>query len=81
MRNKECDVSDGLCLRIHNAKVGHDSIDTNRKRVSCMSQHIANTPSLQAVTESIIFPPGDIYSDEPPWNLIYTANNLIYSFA
>ncbi|MEH2184088.1 Uma2 family endonuclease [Nostoc sp.] len=32
-----------------------------------MSQPIANTPSLQAVTESIIFPPGDdIYSDEPP---------------
>lgn len=31
-----------------------------------MSQPLANTPSLQAVTESIIFPPGDIYSDEPP---------------
>lgn len=31
-----------------------------------MSQHLANTPGLQAVTESIIFSPGDIYSDEPP---------------
>ncbi|MEH2361859.1 Uma2 family endonuclease [Nostoc sp.] len=31
-----------------------------------MSQPLATTPSLEAVTESIIFPPGDIYSDEPP---------------
>ena len=31
-----------------------------------MSQPLAATPSLEDVTESIIFPPGDIYSDEPP---------------
>ncbi|MEH2161995.1 MAG: Uma2 family endonuclease [Nostoc sp.] len=31
-----------------------------------MSQSLAATPSLQDVTNSIIFPPGDIYSDEPP---------------
>ncbi|WP_373526192.1 Uma2 family endonuclease [Nostoc sp.] len=31
-----------------------------------MSQPLATTPSLQDVTNSIIFPPGDIYSDEPP---------------
>ncbi|MHC5760722.1 Uma2 family endonuclease, partial [Nostoc sp.] len=31
-----------------------------------MSQPLATTPSLEDVTESIIFPPGDIYSDEPP---------------
>ncbi len=31
-----------------------------------MSQPLAATPSVKDVTESIIFPPGDIYSDEPP---------------
>ncbi|MEH2284239.1 MAG: Uma2 family endonuclease [Nostoc sp.] len=31
-----------------------------------MSQPLATTPSVKDVTESIIFPPGDIYSDEPP---------------
>ncbi|ODG97581.1 hypothetical protein A4S05_12835 [Nostoc sp. KVJ20] len=31
-----------------------------------MSQPLAATPSLEDVTESIIFPPGDIFSDEPP---------------
>lgn len=31
-----------------------------------MSQPLAATPSLEDVTERIIFPPGDIYSDEPP---------------
>jgi hypothetical protein len=31
-----------------------------------MSQPLATTPSLQDVTKSIIFPPGDICSDEPP---------------
>jgi Uma2 family endonuclease len=31
-----------------------------------MSQPLAAPPSLQDVTNSIIFPPGDIYSDEPP---------------
>jgi Uma2 family endonuclease len=31
-----------------------------------MSQPLATTPSSEDVTQSIIFPPGDIYSDEPP---------------
>ena len=31
-----------------------------------MSQPLATTPSVKDVTERIIFPPGDIYSDEPP---------------
>lgn len=31
-----------------------------------MSQPLAATSSLQDVTEGIIFPPGDLYSDEPP---------------
>lgn len=31
-----------------------------------MSQIPTTIPSLEDVTESIIFPPGDIYSDEPP---------------
>ncbi|WP_317616798.1 hypothetical protein [Nostoc sp. PA-18-2419] len=31
-----------------------------------MSQPLATTPSVKDATESIIFPPGDIYSDEPP---------------
>lgn len=31
-----------------------------------MSQPLAATASLKDVNESIIFPPGDIYSDEPP---------------
>ncbi|MDZ8107060.1 MAG: Uma2 family endonuclease [Nostoc sp. DedQUE12a] len=31
-----------------------------------MSQPLATTSSVKVVTESIIFPPGDIYSDEPP---------------
>ncbi|HEY9802563.1 MAG TPA: Uma2 family endonuclease [Leptolyngbyaceae cyanobacterium] len=31
-----------------------------------MSQPLATTPSSSDVTEDIIFPPGDIYSDEPP---------------
>lgn len=40
-------------------------MDTNIK-LSCMSQPVAAAASLEDVTESIIFPPGDIYSDEPP---------------
>ncbi|MCC5661029.1 Uma2 family endonuclease [Nostoc sp. XA010] len=31
-----------------------------------MSQPLATTTSVKDVNESIIFPPGDIYSDEPP---------------
>ncbi|MEH2024507.1 hypothetical protein [Nostoc sp.] len=31
-----------------------------------MSQPLATTPSVKDVTESRIFPPGDIYSDETP---------------
>ncbi|MBC6434491.1 Uma2 family endonuclease, partial [Nostoc sp. HG1] len=31
-----------------------------------MSQPLATTPSVKDVNERIIFPPGDIYSDEPP---------------
>ncbi len=31
-----------------------------------MSQPLAATASVKDVNESIIFPPGDIYSDEPP---------------
>ncbi len=31
-----------------------------------MSQPSAATPSVKDAPESIIFPPGDIYSDEPP---------------
>lgn len=30
-----------------------------------MSQPLATTPSVKDVNERIIFPPGDIYSDEP----------------
>lgn len=37
MRNKDCDVYDGLRLRIHNPKVSHDSIDTNRKSILYVS--------------------------------------------
>ncbi|MEH2310304.1 MAG: hypothetical protein V7K35_02480 [Nostoc sp.] len=36
------------------------------EKLSCMSQSLAATPSLQDVTESIIFLPGNIYSNEPP---------------
>ncbi len=36
------------------------------EKLSCMSQPLAATPSLEDVTESIIFSPGNIYSDEPP---------------
>lgn len=39
-----------------------------------MSQPLAATSSVEDITEGIIFPPGDIYSDEPPWNQTYTAN-------
>ncbi|MBE9049266.1 Uma2 family endonuclease [Nostocales cyanobacterium LEGE 11386] len=31
-----------------------------------MSQPLAATSSVEDITEGIIFPPGDIYSDEPP---------------
>ncbi|MHC5734279.1 hypothetical protein [Nostoc sp.] len=41
MRNKECDVYDRLRLHTHNAKVGHNSIDTNRKNILYVSGELA----------------------------------------
>lgn len=33
-----------------------------------LTRELETTPAaIEDITENVIFPPGDLYSDEPPW--------------
>ena len=50
------------------------------EKLSCMSQSLAATPSLQDVTESIISHQATSIVTNPPWNLTYLNQYLVIVF-